>query len=57
MAWLDILESIKNKFRRAPVTIKADFLTDVAHELGLKGDEAALRKRTYEESETEWRIH
>lgn len=56
-AWRDILNAIKRLFRKAPVNVKADFLTDVAHELDLKGDEAALRKRSYEEAEKEWKIH
>lgn len=57
MAWIDLLDAIKRRFYRAPATIRADFLTDVANTLDLKGDEAALKKRTYEEAETEWKIH
>lgn len=57
MSWGDLLEAVARRFRAAPVQVRADFLIDVAHELELFGDEAALRKRSYEEAEKEWKIH
>lgn len=57
MSWLDIIETIKIRFRGAPVAVRADFLTEVANALRLHGDEAALMKRTYEQAESDWGVH
>jgi hypothetical protein len=57
MPWRDILEMIEHRFHEAPVQVRADFLTDAAHELRLYGDEEALMNRTYDEAETKWGVH
>lgn len=57
MTWIDLLTEIMLRFDEAPLAIRADFLTDVADALRLKGDVRALSRRSYEEAETEWRVH
>ena len=53
----ELIIMLGDKFEWAPVSVRADFMVEVAHALRLDGDEAALLNRTYDQAENDWGSH
>ena len=53
----ELITMLGDRFRSAPVSVRADFMVEVAHALRLDGDEAAMLNKTYDQAENDWGSH